>query len=105
MNQPNLPDFPPSSWMLDPNTTPATLEHVLLSIDVFPRCELLLTVYEGLPLDVAAVLMNIDWNLVRKGVALASVELTRHLAKMQGLVPDASVPEEHHPFRVELRYA
>ena len=91
--------------MLDSNTAPADLERVLLGIDVFPRCALLLTVYESLPLEVAAVLMNIDWNLVRKGVAIASAELTRDLAKMQGWVSDAFAPAERHSFLAELRYA
>lgn len=104
MNQFDLSELPPASWMLDPNTTKTDLERALLDIDIFPRCALLLTVYEGLPLDIATVLMDTNRDLIQKGVALASAELTCHLAKLQGWVPTASAREECHPFLGELHY-
>jgi DNA-directed RNA polymerase specialized sigma24 family protein len=46
-------------------TTPK-FEHAMLAIDVFPRCALLLTIFEKLSLDDAALLLNADKALVRK---------------------------------------
>ena len=103
-NQPDLSDLPPANWKLDPDTTPTDLERALLDIDVFPRCAILLTVFEGLPVDTAAFLMNTNANLVRTGVAFASAELTRRLAEMQGWVRDAA-PVQLHLFLGKLRYA
>jgi len=46
-------------------TTPE-FERALLATDLFPRCALLLTVFEKLSLDDAALLLNEDKALVRK---------------------------------------
>ena len=89
----------------DPDTTSTELEQALLAIDVFPRCALLLTVYEGLSQDVAAILMDTSQELVRKAQILGLWELTRNLAKLQGWIP--SVPAEAGSYAVtrEVRYA
>lgn len=57
-----------------PMTTPE-FESALLSIDLFPRCALLLTVFEKLSLDDAAVLLNVDKALVRKARSQGLLEL------------------------------
>jgi len=51
---------------------------------VFPRCALLLTVFEGMSADDTAVLLNVDRDLIRKARFIGLQELTRNLARMQG---------------------
>ena len=60
-------------------TTPE-FERALLSIDLFPRCVLLLTVFEKLSLDDAAVLLNADKALVRKAQNQGLLELAGGVA-------------------------
>jgi len=55
-------------------TTPE-FERALLAIDLFPRCALLLTVFEKLSLDDAALLLNADKALVRKAQNQGLLEL------------------------------
>jgi len=92
-----------SAWNRDPTST--ELEQALLAIDVFPRCALLLTVYEGLSQDVVATLMGTSPELVRKAQFLGLWELTRNLAKLRGWMP--SVENEARPYALnrQLRYA
>jgi DNA-directed RNA polymerase specialized sigma24 family protein len=59
------------------------LERALLSIDAFPRCVLLLLLFEGLSLDDAVVLLDADRDLIRKAQFLALQELTTKLATMR----------------------
>ncbi len=77
-------DMPPSTWSLDPHTSRLQIESALLAIKIFPRCALLLTVFEGFSLEAAAAFLNCDPDLVLKGRMPALWELTRHLARMQG---------------------
>jgi len=65
-------------------TTPE-FERALLAIDLFPRCALLLTVFEKLSLDDAALLLNADRALVRKAQSQALLELTGAVAGGRGL--------------------
>jgi hypothetical protein len=60
-------------------TTPE-FERALLAIDLFPRCALLLTVFEKLSLDDAALLLNADKALVRKARDQGLLELTAAVA-------------------------
>jgi DNA-directed RNA polymerase specialized sigma24 family protein len=78
-------------------TTPE-LEHALLAIDLFPRCALLLTVFEKLSLDDAALLLNADKALVRKAQNQGLLELAGAAAGGRGLrrAPKAT-------FRLRLR--
>lgn len=75
---------PPRNWALAPGATKVQLERALLAIDTLPRCVLLLSLFEGLSLDDATVLLDVDRDLVRKAQALALQELTRNLAGMAG---------------------
>jgi hypothetical protein len=72
------------NWVLDRETTKLQLERALLAIDVFPRCALLLSVFEGMSLEDAAILLDADRRLVRKGLMAGLRELTRNLARMPG---------------------
>jgi hypothetical protein len=60
--------------------TKPELERALLAIEVFPRCALLLTVFERLSIQEAALLLNANEPLVRKAQARALIDLTRNLA-------------------------
>jgi DNA-directed RNA polymerase specialized sigma24 family protein len=77
-----LPVAPPN-WVLDRGTSKLQLEAALLDLDVFPRCAVLLSVFEGMSLEDAATLLDVDRNLVRKGQAAGLRELTRKLARNQ----------------------
>jgi len=82
--------LPPQNWVLDPHTTKVQLERALLAIDAFPRCALLLTVFEGMPLEDAATLLDAGRDLVRKAVTAGLRELTRNLARMHGWTSTAA---------------
>ena len=84
----NRSAVPPRSWMLDRQTTKSDLESALLSIDLFPRAAVLLLLFEGVPLQDAALLLDAEPGLVRKGQAAGVVELTVALARMQGWQPN-----------------
>lgn len=73
----------PRKWALRPDTTKVQLERALLAIDVFPRCVLLLSIFEGLSIDDATVLLDGDRDLVRKAQVCAIEELTRNLASIE----------------------
>ncbi len=82
--------LPPRKWVLDRHTTKVQLERALLAIDVFPRCALLVSVFEGMSLEDAAILLDADRRLVQKGQMTGLRELTRNLARMQGWTPTAT---------------
>ena len=65
--------------------TAPELERALLAIDLFPRCALLLTVFEKLSLDDAALLLNEDKALVRKAQNQGLLELAGGVAGGRGL--------------------
>jgi DNA-directed RNA polymerase specialized sigma24 family protein len=76
--------LPPRNWTVDRDTTKAQLESALLAIDVFPRCALVLSVFEGMPLEDVAILLNVERDLVRKAQLIGLRELTRNLARKRG---------------------
>lgn len=84
--------LPPRNWALDRETTKVELERALLAIDVFPRCALLLSVFEGVSAEDTAILLDSDRDLVRKGQMIGLQELTRNLARMQGWTSTATNP-------------
>ena len=73
------------------DTTKIQLERALLAIDVFPRCALLLSVFERMSVEDAALLLDADLDLVRKAQMIGLQELTRNLARMQGWTSTAPV--------------
>jgi len=86
------PALPPPDWALDRTPTKLEFERSLLAIDVFPRCALLLSVFEKVPLGDAATLLNADRDLVRKAKTAALRELTRNLAEAQGWTSTSANP-------------
>jgi DNA-directed RNA polymerase specialized sigma24 family protein len=82
--------LPPRNWTPDQDSTKAVLERALLAIDVFPRCALLLSVFEGMPVEDVAILLDSDRDLVRKAQLTGLRALTRNLARMQGWTSTAN---------------
>ncbi len=78
------PEFPPASWVLGSGTTKSDLERALLPIDLFPRAAVLLLLFERVPLNDAAVLLDSEANLVKKAMAAGVRDLTVNLATKQG---------------------
>jgi len=66
------------------------VDSALLAIDVFPRCALLLTVFEGMSAENAAILLDVDRDLVQKARIMGLQQLTRNLARTQGRAHAAS---------------
>lgn len=95
----------PNEWTLDRDTTRTELEQALLAIDVFPRCALLLTVYEDLSQNVTAILMETNGELVRRAQLLGLWELTRNLASLQGWIPAVGSEARSLAATREVRYA
>jgi hypothetical protein len=58
----------------------AELERALLAIETFPRCALLLSVFERLPIGDVAILLNSDRESVKTATAIGLIELARNLA-------------------------
>jgi len=73
----------PRNWALDPATTRLQLEKALLAIELFPRCALLLSFFEGVSLDDTAILLDVERDVVRKAHMIGLRELIRNLARRQ----------------------
>jgi DNA-directed RNA polymerase specialized sigma24 family protein len=84
------PSFIPRE--LDGDITPASLEQALRAIDVFPRCVLLLCVFEGLSQTEAAALLDAEPGLVAKAQAVGLGELTRNILQTQNWLARQAVP-------------
>ena len=82
--------LPPRTWAPDRTATKVQIERALLAIDVFPRCAVLLSVFEGVSLEDAAVLLDADRDLLGKARTIGLRDLTRNLARMQGWTPTAT---------------
>ena len=80
----------PRNWILNRDTTKVQLESALLAIDVFPRCALLLSVFERISLEDVGILLNSERDLVRTAQMIGLLELTRNLARLQGWTSTAT---------------
>jgi hypothetical protein len=54
-------------------------EEAVISIDAFPRCAMLLTIFEGMSIRAASALLHADEALIRVAQRIGIVELTRNL--------------------------
>jgi hypothetical protein len=54
-------------------------EEAVISIDAFPRCAMLLTIFEGMSIRAASALLHADEALTRVAQRIGVVELTRNL--------------------------
>jgi hypothetical protein len=73
----------PAGWTLSQNANAADLDRALLAIDLFPRCALLLSVFERVPVADAAVLLDSTPALVESARNIGLRELTANLAPPQ----------------------
>jgi len=64
--------------------TKTALQRALLAIDIFPRCALLLIVFENVPIDEAALLLDENEVVVRGALSLALFRLTENLTRSSG---------------------
>ena len=71
--------------------TKRELEEVLLAMDAFARCAVILTILEGLPAKEAAGLLGADENTVKAAQARGVAEMTWRMA-------DAIGPVSRRPF-------
>jgi hypothetical protein len=55
-------------------------EKAVIAIDTFPRCAMLLTIFEGMSLTAAALLLNADERLTAVAQRIGIVQLTHNLA-------------------------
>lgn len=73
-----------ADWSRRSALTKAALQQALLAIDLFPRCALLLVVFEGLSIEDAALLLEENEGLVRGTLGLALLQLTQNLIRRHG---------------------
>jgi DNA-directed RNA polymerase specialized sigma24 family protein len=85
-------DLPSRDWALRNGTSAAELARAILAIDLFPRCALLLSIFERVSIEDAATLLDATPELVRKGQAIGLQELTVNLARAQGWTSTEGAP-------------
>lgn len=62
-----------------PRVAREEFEEAVISIDAFPRCAMLLTIFEGMSIRAASALLHADETLTRAAQRIGIVELTRNL--------------------------
>jgi len=82
--------LPPPVWRAGREVSRAQFEDALLAIDIFPRCSLLLRVFERIPIEDVAVLLNVDKELVESATAIALNELAWNIAVGHDWSPTAA---------------
>jgi hypothetical protein len=74
-------------WKRRPYISQEEFEEAVVAIDAFPRCAMLLTIFEGMSIQAAAALLNEDKALTLKAQRIGIVQLTRNLAGDSGRDP------------------
>ena len=74
-------------WKTRPYIGREEFEEAMIAVDAFPRCAMLLTVFEGMSIETASLLLNADETLTRKAQRIGLVQLTRNLAGDGGRDP------------------
>ena len=80
LRHPRLQGFPSPQWSLDSHRDKAELERAMLAIDLFPRCALVLRVFERVSLEDTATLLGAGKDEVKRGQAIGLAEMVRNLA-------------------------
>jgi hypothetical protein len=62
-------------------------EEAVIAIDALPRCAMLLTIFEGMSIEAASILLNEDMALTAKAQRMGIVQLTSNLAGNRGRDP------------------
>ena len=71
----------PDLCLLDHDPAQLEIERALSAIAVFPRCALLLTIFEGMSLEDAAIVLEADKELVQKGQIIGLCALAKNLTQ------------------------
>jgi len=79
-----------TKWKPRPHIAKEDFEEAVIAIDAFPRCAMLLTIFEGMSIEAAAALLNADEALTRMAQRIGIVQLTRNLAGKSGRDPYAA---------------
>ena len=79
--------IPLSAWNPDTDAPSLQLQNALRAIDLFPRCVLLLMVFEKLSADDTVILLNADKDLVMRAKLIGLVELVQNLSSETVPVP------------------
>lgn len=95
-------ELPSRDWSLSDATTADEFARAMLAIDLFPRCALLLSVFERMSAQDAATLLDATPELVRKAQIIGLQELTVNLASGQGWTSVAPAP---HVMISEMQHA
>ena len=88
--------LPSPGWVRVEHARPITtqeFERAVLALDVFPRCAVLLTVFERLSIQESTLLLNADRELVTRAQHRGLIELTRNIALGRGWEPTAERSE------------
>ena len=72
----------------------AQLERGIAAIDLFPRCALILTGFEKMPLEDAAILLGARREVVANAQAIGLAQLSKSLAGVQGWATELRVPSQ-----------
>jgi hypothetical protein len=74
------PERPAALRTADCAMTKHDLERAVLGIDTFPRCALVLSFFEKVPMPDAVILLDAESSLIRKAQAIGLRQLNRNLA-------------------------
>ncbi len=72
-------ELPEAKLQARPEIAREEFEEAVISIDAFPRCAMLLTIFEGMSIRAASALLHADEALTRVAQRIGIVELTRNL--------------------------
>jgi len=85
--------LPSPTWSAGHEVSRAQFEDALLAIDIFPRGALLLRIFEKIPIEDAALLLNADKELVESATAIALNELAWNIAIERNWSPTAGTSD------------
>jgi hypothetical protein len=75
------------TWKPRPRIARQEFEDAVIAIDAFPRCAMLLTIFEGMSIPAASILLNADETLTLAAQRIGIVQLTQNLAGNRGRDP------------------
>jgi hypothetical protein len=78
-------------WVRCPRIEREQFQEAVIAIDPFPRCAMLLTIFEGMSIDAVATLLHADQGLTRKAQQIGIVRLAANLASGRIPVPVLSL--------------
>jgi hypothetical protein len=71
--------MPPLSTIVREDISKKDFEEAVVAIDSFPRCAMLLTIFEGLTIKAAAILLDADDALTAAAQRIGILQLTQNL--------------------------